>query len=180
MERTMKQRSAILIVVSLLVGFVAGLLTNAQPWARPTTVSTTLPPKKITPTPIDSSLQFEVRYVLDGDTIELTSGDRVRYEGINAPEHGQRWSGQATLFNKKLVEGKTVQLELDRTTRDVYDRVLAYVWVDGILVNEALLEEGYAKTYFIKGEAVIKYRDRFLEAEKHAKDAQRGLWTPVP
>lgn len=119
---------------------------------------------------------YQVARVLDGDTIELSSGEKVRYLGIDAPERHERWGEKALEYNKQLVEGKTVRIELDRITRDSYGRILAYVWVGSTLVNEVLVREGYARYYSPKGEPVPKHRDRIIKAEREAKEDHRGIW----
>lgn len=119
---------------------------------------------------------YAVARVLDGDTIELSSGEKVRYLGIDAPELAQSWGEKAWEYNKKLVEGKMVRIELDRISRDPYGRILAYVWVEETLVNEALVHEGYARYFSPKGEPVPKHRDRIQKAEREAKEDHRGIW----
>ena len=172
----MKNRSTlrlvILSIVTLCIGFLGGFF-----YPR------TLEPGQQTPSTIilkdDSTYDgqiVQVGSVLDGDTIELTNGEKIRYEGIDAPELRDTWGMEAFEYNQTLVNGKSIRLELDRNTRDVYNRLLAYVWVNGEMVNEKLLKEGYAKTYTAKGEKVIRYRDRFREAENEARQDHRGLW----
>ena len=71
-----------------------------------------------------------VKRVIDGDTIELSDGRKVRYIGINAPEMTDKRKGilcfanMAKEKNKKLVEGKTVEMEKDVSDKDKYDRLL--------------------------------------------------------
>lgn len=119
---------------------------------------------------------YLVSKVLDGDTIVLANGTHVRYLGLNAPENNERWGLTAAEHNRKLVLNKTVRLELDRTVRDQYGRLLAYVWVDKTMVNEKLLMDGDARTYFVRGEKTLKYRDRLVAAEQWAKDHHYGFW----
>ncbi len=73
--------------------------------------------------------------VVDGDTVELSTGRRLRYIGLNTPERDQPYYNEAREANRQLVEGKTVALEWDVETVDQYGRNLAYLWVDGVLVN---------------------------------------------
>lgn len=118
----------------------------------------------------------EVTYVIDGDTIEVDEKERIRYLGINTPESGRPYFTEATNENKKLVDGKEIKLEFDVQTKDKYDRTLAYVWKGDIMVNLELVRRGFANVYTFPPN--IKYKDLFLEAEKDARDAQRGLWAP--
>lgn len=116
----------------------------------------------------------KVNYVIDGDTIVLDNGETVRYLGINAPEIGQPYSSKSLELNKKLVLGKKVRLEFDIQKRDRYGRLLAYVWTDGLLVNEKLVEEGLAVSETIQPN--VKYQDRIVQAQIKARENCRGIW----
>ena len=112
--------------------------------------------------------------VVDGDTIELTDGRRVRYIGINTPERDQPYYEEATAANRQLVDGKDVQLEFDQDTFDQYGRSLAYVWVDGQMVNFTMLNQGFANAFTVPPN--VKYEAEFRQAEREAREAGRGLW----
>ncbi len=120
--------------------------------------------------------EFKVRRVIDGDTIVLQNGERVRYIGIDTPEMRplEYYAEEATVANRKLLEGKTVRLEFDVERRDIYKRLLAYVFVDTIFVNARLVEEGYARTYFFPPNT--RYKTLLLKMEKEAKSKERGIW----
>lgn len=123
--------------------------------------------------------EFRVAKVIDGDTIELTNGKRVRYIGIDTPERypprGPQYYGEeAKEANRMLVEGKKVRLEWDVIKRDKYGRLLAYVFVDTIFVNAELLRFGHAKVYFIPPN--VRYRTLFAKLEAEACSTQQGLW----
>jgi micrococcal nuclease len=76
------------------------------------------------------SSEVFVKRVIDGDTIVLNNGEKVRYIGIDTPERDEDYYNKAKEFNKKLVEGKTVRLETDVQQRDRYGRLLAMsLWV---------------------------------------------------
>lgn len=100
-----------------------------------------------------STLGTVVR-VVDGDTIQVRVNDReenVRYIGVNTPEthhptKGRERAGrEATEVNRARVEGRTVRLELDVQERDRHGRLLAYVYVDDVMVNAELVRRGYAQ-----------------------------------
>lgn len=133
----------------------------------------TLPPATSTPTPSGSET-VTVAQVVDGDTIELTNGRKVRYIGINTPERDQPYYAEATAVNRQLVEGKNVQLELDVETFDQYGRTLAYVWVDGVMVNLEIVQQGYANAFTVPPN--VRYEGQFRQAEREAREAERGLW----
>ncbi len=125
---------------------------------------------------ISCNRSFKVERVIDGDTIILQNGERVRYIGIDTPEMNplEYYAWEATVANLKLVEGKIVRLEFDVERRDRYKRLLAYVFVDTIFVNAWLIKEGYARTYFFPPN--IRYKTLFLKLEKEAKSEGLGIW----
>lgn len=129
-----------------------------------------------------------VTRVIDSDTIEVDIDGtiyKVRYIGIDAPELDDKQAEyctlaqEATRLNRKLVEGKTVRLEKDISETDKYERLLRYVYVDGIFVNAELVRQGltWAEAY----EPDIKYQDILEEAEAEAREDKIGIWaTPLP
>ncbi|MFH1797818.1 MAG: thermonuclease family protein [Candidatus Omnitrophota bacterium] len=134
---------------------------------------------------LQSQKAFFVSRVIDGDTIELSTGKRIRYIGIDTPEVRKKTAGswqydpkpyslEASNYNKSLVEGKEVILEFDVEKQDKYSRWLAYVYKDGKMVNEELLKQGYAKVLVIPPNT--KYRSRLNIAQTEAQQAHRGLW----
>lgn len=123
---------------------------------------------------INSTRSVKVIRVLDGDTIEIEDGERVRYLGINAPESGQPFSTEATRENERLVAGRVVNLEFDVQTQDRYGRLLAYIWVGDILINKEIVKNGYAVSETIQPN--VKYQDLILKAQEEARTACRGLW----
>jgi micrococcal nuclease len=115
-----------------------------------------------------------IRSVIDGDTVVLEDGRRIRYLGINAPERGQPASAEATAFNRRMTEGRRVRLEQDEVLEDRYGRLLCYVYVDGEMVNAGLIEAGLAHVLVIPPN--LKHYDRFLELQRRARSAGRGIW----
>ena len=123
-----------------------------------------------------------VKWVNDGDTIILAGGEKVRYLGINAPEiahdeePGEPHGDEAKSFNKKLVLGRWVKLEMEKEKRDRYGRLLAYVFLeDGTFVNGELVRQGYA--HLLRRQAKLRYWDRLLELQRQALIKKRGLWS---
>jgi micrococcal nuclease len=125
--------------------------------------------------------KIKVVKVIDGDTIELENGQKVRYIGIDTPElvHPSKpvecFAKEAQEKNKELVLGKEVWLEKDISETDKYGRLLRYVWVNDILVNEVLVQEGYAQVSTYPPD--VKYQERFLEAQRKAREENKGLWS---
>lgn len=125
--------------------------------------------------------EYKVARVIDGDTIEIEGGERVRYIGIDAPETVdpekpvECFGREATDGNKKLVEGKMVRLEKDATDRDKYNRLLRYAYVGDTFVNLELVKLGFATAAAYPPDT--KYQKEFSSAEQEAKKSKSGLWT---
>lgn len=118
-----------------------------------------------------------VTQVVDGDTIILSNGEYVRYTGIDTPEvfpNQECYAQAATERNKQLVEGKEVQLIRDISDRDKWGRLLRYVYVDGIFVNQILVEEGYATAVVYPPD--VAHAEDFTSAQNGAKALRKGLW----
>ena len=137
--------------------------------------------------PVSELQQAQVVRVIDGDTIEVSIGGetyKVRYIGIDTPEtkhpnKGVEWMGlEAAAKNEELVGGRMVGLEKDVSETDRYDRLLRYVWVEGLMVNAALVWLGYAQVSTYPPD--VKYTDLFLQLQREACQAERGLCGPTP
>ncbi len=135
---------------------------------------TAVPPGGNGPTQPAGLETATVAQVVDGDTIELADGRRVRYIGINTPERNQPYYQEATEANRRLVGGKDVQLEFDAETFDKYGRSLAYIWVDGTMANWEIINRGFANVFTVPPN--VKYDEDFRQAERDARENERGLW----
>lgn len=135
--------------------------------------------------PATDSQGILVTKVIDGDTIEIEGGERVRYLGIDTPETKdprkpvQCFGKEASNKNRELVEGKRVVLETDIIDKDKYDRLLRYVFLDlgsgtKLFVNDFLIREGYGQVLTIPPN--VKYADQFVEAQQQAREQKKGLW----
>jgi micrococcal nuclease len=121
-----------------------------------------------------------VARVIDGDTIVLESGEKIRYLLVNAPEttngHDDCFGAEAAAFNTTLVAGQTVELTYDSAQcSDRYDRLLAYVSVGGREVNTTLVERGYACVLYIPPAGTSRHEE-FEALEASAKAASAGVW----
>jgi micrococcal nuclease len=124
--------------------------------------------------PPDTAL---VTRVIDGDTIAIEGGYRVRYIGIDTPEMGpepEAFALEALAANQKLVAGRIVRLEKDVSETDKYGRLLRYVYVDDIFVNAELVKQGLAQAKAYPPD--IKYQDYLGELEAEAKRSGEGMW----
>ncbi len=123
-----------------------------------------------------------VDFVVDGDTVQLEDGQRVRYILVDTPETSppvECYGEEAKSYNTQLVEGESIHLEYDAECRDRYDRLLAYVYVGGVEVNRRLVERGYGCVLHIppNGNARV---DLFRELESVAQAESRGMWGSCP
>ena len=131
----------------------------------------------------NSFSEYEVLRVVDGDTVVLNDESKsyLRYIGINTPEiltydsPGDPFSSQAKKLNENLLSGKKITLEFDKERYDQYGRMLAYVFADGIFVNEQIVRNGLATSLHIKPN--VKYLEKILKAEQEAKNHRRGIWS---
>jgi micrococcal nuclease len=172
----------LILLVGIGIGLKLGKIKYAVPNGRQAPDNNFSEVKK-TSEPAAVS-EVKVIRVIDGDTIEIEGGERVRYIGIDAPETVepqkpvQCFGPEAAAKNKELVEGKTVRLEKDTTDRDKYDRLLRYVYVGENLINTELVQLGFAKAWAYPPD--LKYQDQINEAEQTAKKIKNGLWAICP
>jgi micrococcal nuclease len=140
-------------------------------------------------------LSARVTHVVDGDTIdvELSNGDddTVRYIGIDTPETVkpgtpvQCGGPRAHEVNERLVGGRTVTLRFDAERRDVYGRLLAYVYLPPahpggrrLFVNAELARRGLARTLTISPND--SFAALFERLANRAGVLGRGLWGSCP
>jgi micrococcal nuclease len=127
---------------------------------------------------------YPVVRVADGDTLVVDidgTEEYVRLIGVDTPEsvHPDKernvpYGAVASDFTKKLAEEKRVTLETDVQERDKYGRLLAYVYLDGVMLNQTLLSAGHAKlaTY----PPNVKYVDEFTKLQAEAREKGAGIW----
>lgn len=129
------------------------------------------------------SVTAEVTRVVDGDTVEIDLDGReedLRYIGVDTPESVKPdapvecFGPEASELNAELVEGETVRLVFDAERRDVYERLLAYVYVGDTFVNAELVRRGYATTLTIPPND--RFAGMFDRLQREASAAGRGLW----
>jgi len=125
-------------------------------------------------TVITTTEKVLVTRVIDGDTIEIQGGDRVRYIGMDTPEQGEPFYLEATAKNRELVEGKEVRLVKDVSEKDRYGRLLRYIYVGDLFVNAELVRLGYARADRYPPDT--KYAELFSRLESEAKQAGTGRW----
>ena len=187
----MRDWSQSLFVVLLVAGCAPPPIDQANPLFRPDSGITN------GTTDAGGGPRVQVRTVIDGDTIILTatadakapdgrnlSGETVRLLGVDAPEiahppdriDSDCWGDESRDKARNLMQGLSVTLEFGSNDyRDVYDRLLAYVVLpDGQVANEILIETGSARSY---ERFQHRYRSRYEQLEKNARDRNLGVWT---
>lgn len=127
---------------------------------------------------------YKVLKVVDGDTIEIKYDgkvEKVRLIGVNTPETKHPTKGQelygpeAYSFTKSYLQDQLVEIEFDVSPRDMYGRLLAYVYVGGEMVNELLIANGFAR--ISKWPPNTKHADHFKKLQDEAKKNLTGLWS---
>jgi micrococcal nuclease len=121
-----------------------------------------------------------VKRVIDGDTVELITGEKVHLIGVDTPKTKdprkpvQYFGKVATTFTQRLVEGKRVRLAYDQQHQDKYGRTLAYVYLDdGTFVSAEIIKQGHGFAYM---RFPFKFLEEFRQLEREAREVGRGLW----
>ena len=117
-------------------------------------------------------LGYRVDRIVDGDTIIVVMGDneeKIRLAGIDAPELSQPYGHEAFDFLRDMLVGKEVTLQV--LSRDVYDRIVAVVFLDGVDVNAVLAEEGLVWGY------KVRQNVDYTAQEQFARENKRGIWS---
>ncbi len=173
----MNRKFLIMVGVAAAVGLVAGRMYIIEP---PAQFAAAIDYDRSVKT--EYGVPIKVAKAIDGDTIELINGDRVRYNGIDTPEEFDKrkpvqcYAKEAAERNKELVEGKSVTIYKDVSDRDKYNRWVGFIYsADGTLVNKTLVAEGYAFAYPYKPD--ISKAPEFKKAETLAHAQGLGLWS---
>jgi micrococcal nuclease len=160
------------------------------PTPTPTNTPVVLATATVTPTPTRTPTQnpnlqsAQVVSVVAGDMIDVViDGElfRVKYILVDAPELDlpgvgpEPFAAEALEFNRRLVEGQTVTLEKDVSQTDSAGRLLRYVYVGDLMVNEELLRQGLVRVELIPPD--LKYGARLQEVERNAQAANIGIWS---
>lgn len=132
--------------------------------------------------PFAGKITTQVLRVVDGDTIEIElygKSEKVRLVGVDTPEtvhphkKMQYYGVEASNYAKKMLTGREVELEFESNPRDKYDRLLAYVWIDGVNFDLELIRLGYARAYL---RYPFRYSKQFEKVGNEAEKNKVGLW----
>lgn len=133
---------------------------------------------------INKIMLYKIVRIIDGDTLVAAKNgveETVRLIGVDTPEifvNGQQVNDPQAItaleYAKAALTGRYAELELDIEQRDQYGRLLAYIWLDGIMLNKVLLENGIAKVSTYPPN--VKYLDEFTALESIAREKKLGIW----
>lgn len=127
--------------------------------------------------------ECRVLQIFDGDTIEVDCNgrvDKVRFIGIDTPETHkpdtpvQCFGPEASNFTTSLLKNRIIKLEKDFEDKDIYGRLLRYVYLDNVMINEIIAKNGYS--YLLTIPPDVKYTDKFKSAVNYAREHELGLW----
>lgn len=143
------------------------------------------------PTPESLGLEkMTVTKVVDGDTLYLSDGSKMRLIGLNAPENTKRvepYGQEATNYVKSKILGKEVYLQKDVSDVDQYNRLLRIIWLEvptdlmdeneirKKMLNADMLINGYAEPYTFPPD--VTYSKMFVKFAKEAREKEVGLWS---
>jgi micrococcal nuclease len=112
--------------------------------------------------------------IIDGDTFRLANGDTVRLIGIDAPELSQPGGEVSREYLAQLLLGNPITLEKGHEDRDKYNRLLRFVYIGNLCINEEMVRKGYAEARYLPESPIREY---YLQLEIQAEAARAGLWS---
>ncbi len=119
--------------------------------------------------------QARVSHIVDGDTCDLSTGERKRLIGIDTPERGRLFYKEATQHLAELILDKDVILIKDVSETDRYGRLLRHVYVGGEWINKKMIEDGYARLVTYPPD--VLHVEEFQEVELQARIRKNGIWS---
>lgn len=123
-----------------------------------------------------SAEEFEARVtkIVDGDSFYVMKEDgtqvRIRLAEVDAPESTRPWGIKATRALREKIGSQVIKLKIRNT--DHWNRLVAWVWLDGIEVNKWLVQKGHA---WVSRKYVKRYE--LLDDERVARESGQGLWS---
>lgn len=164
----MSTRNTIFTFLALSIVLLTGLVFKNSPYA-PDTQSV----QGVATNEASTSALTVIR-VTDGDTLELSSGEKVRLIGINTPEKNQPYFEEAKKALENLVLSKEVMIKKDVSEVDSYGRILGYVYRGDVFVNQKMIEDGFAVVSTVPPD--VAHVEVFLKAADVAKQKCAGIW----
>lgn len=122
--------------------------------------------------------RFIVSRVVDGDTMELKGGDRLRLLALDTPEKGEPYYNEATSLARRLTLSQQARIEFAKRRRDKYGRLLGYLYIDSLFINRTIIDSGYGYVYLFSDNELQSEPVRLmLQAQKSAIKRKVGLWS---
>ncbi len=120
-------------------------------------------------------IKVKVTRVIDGDTFETENGEKVRLIGINAPEISDIFGIEAKHYLSNLIENKIVEIQSDIVSndRDIYQRLLRYVIIDGIDINNKMVSDGFAFAFL---KFPFSRLDDYKQSQIAAMEEKKVIW----
>ncbi len=165
----MRSKSTIYTLLALSIVMLVSLVFNNSPYAPEY--------KKVQGVQTESTASadtLKVLKVVDGDTVELSNGEKIRLIGINTPEKGQPYFKDAKDTLEMLILEKEVRLELDVSQKDMYGRTLGYLFIGDQFINQNMIESGYAMVDTVPPN--VLYADTLVASLDRAKNECKGMW----
>jgi micrococcal nuclease len=167
----------LIVLFSLIVGFAA---INAYYYFTSERGEKTREAEGGKQSNIAANLELvSVKRVIDGDSFYIADGREARLIGIDAPEMktDDPFSGKAKEYLTRIIEGKTIYIELGDEPKDDYNRILVYAYdfKTQKMINLAMIDEGLAYMYFFPNN--MRYFDEFAKAQAAAREAKKNLWS---
>ncbi len=161
-----RRRQSKLVRLTLLILIIAALL-SLRFW------------EQLGPDQAAQSGRWTVVAVIDGDTVELLGGDKLRLLSIDTPERDQPYYHRAAALVRAVALGKPARIEFTGARRDKYGRLLGYLYVDdSLFVNKMLIDSGLAGLYLFRDTELNNPESRLLFAAQHsAIDRGIGIWS---
>lgn len=129
----------------------------------------------------DHLVQATLVGCIDGDTATLNvegTQHKVRFISIDTPEvdRNDYYAKEAKEYTCNRLKSGTISLEFDENSDrfDDYNRMIAWVYVDGALLQEEIVEQGYGRVKYVYGD--YKYVDALYELQDLAKKSKVGIW----
>lgn len=148
----------LVLLTTLIVGFFSGSFYSEQQQFNLPTRAT-------------------VARVIDGDNLELDNGQSIRLYGVGCPEKGEKFSQEAIDLSTKLALNKQITIDYQPNySKDRWERLLGYVFIDDSFINEELIRQGYCQVTIYEKRAKLKYQDELIQAQEQAKQEKVGVW----
>lgn len=112
--------------------------------------------------------------VIDGDTVRMADGSRIRLIGIDAPERGSYGFANASFLLANLTNGTYIYLEKEKSETDRYGRLLRNIFANEFFANQIIVEEGWATAWAVPPDT--QHATVLRQAEEEAKAKKRGIW----